>query len=186
VAAAKAAGAAEGDLRAARAEMTALVLRQSLKRALKEQNGQQQRKEGEEGDESEADKDKDGEEAAEAAAIMQLALQSLWTPGGGFSHSYNNDDGNSIGGSKGQAGESDEDLRTQLQHLHVQVQVLTAERDEATKACSRSEVSTQRLLKGAAATRKFFTQKVCVRARVPCSRVWFGMSLCHARVCGLG
>jgi hypothetical protein len=162
--------------------MAALVLRQSLKRALKRRKQQQRLPEdGEEEDEDKDTDDEEGgqgneeEEAAEAGAIVQLALQSVWAPGAGSANYSNN--GNGGGVKQGEGGDEEDDLRTQLQHLQLQMQVLSAERDEAMKACGRSEVSTQRLLKGAAATRTFFTQKVSINAVDtsihPRACVWF-------------
>jgi hypothetical protein len=99
--------------------------------------------------EGEEEEEEGGED--EAAAILQLALHALWAPngGGGFS-----DPAAAVAATAG-AGSGGQPQRVQLQ-----LRALAAERDEAALAAARAEAATQRLLKGAAAMRTFFTQKV--------------------------
>jgi hypothetical protein len=109
-----------------------------------------ERGQGEGEGEEEGEEEEGGED--EAAAILQLALHALWAPnsgGGGFS-----DPAAAVAATAG-AGSGGQPQRVQLQ-----LRALAAERDEAALAAARAEAATQRLLKGAAAMRTFFTQKV--------------------------
>jgi len=99
--------------------------------------------------EEEGEEEEGGED--EAAAILQLALHALWAPnsGGGFS-----DPAAAVAATAGTGSGG------QPQRVQLQLRALAAERDEAALAAARAEAATQRLLKGAAAMRTFFTQKV--------------------------